>query len=74
MSGISVLGGRATRTTSESALIPTCFLSPQMYLVIFPEGTRYNPELKNVIADSQAFAKKEGTGMIGATYCSTAAY
>lgn len=32
-----------------------------MYLVIFPEGTRYNPELKNVIAESQAFAAKEGT-------------
>lgn len=32
-----------------------------MYLVIFPEGTRYNPDLKNVIADSQAFASKEGT-------------
>lgn len=30
-----------------------------MYLVIFPEGTRYNPHLKKVIADSQAFAKKE---------------
>lgn len=46
-----------------------------MYLVIFPEGTRYNPELKNVIADSQAFASKEGTGMMIATiYCCTAAY
>lgn len=32
-----------------------------MYLVIFPEGTRYNPELKNVIAESQAFAAKEGS-------------
>ncbi|KAM4692964.1 1-acyl-sn-glycerol-3-phosphate acyltransferase epsilon [Discoglossus pictus] len=32
----------------------------QMYLVIFPEGTRYNPELPKVIADSQAFAIKEG--------------
>ncbi|XP_061087920.1 1-acyl-sn-glycerol-3-phosphate acyltransferase epsilon isoform X3 [Conger conger] len=30
-----------------------------MYLVIFPEGTRYNPELPKVISDSQAFAKKE---------------
>lgn len=41
-----------------------CFFVPvfsQMYLVIFPEGTRYNPELKNVIAESQAFAAKEGT-------------
>uniref|UniRef100_A0A674EY83 1-acylglycerol-3-phosphate O-acyltransferase 5 (lysophosphatidic acid acyltransferase, epsilon) n=1 Tax=Salmo trutta TaxID=8032 RepID=A0A674EY83_SALTR len=32
----------------------------QMYLVIFPEGTRYNPELKKMISDSQAFATKEG--------------
>nr|XP_015830830.2 1-acyl-sn-glycerol-3-phosphate acyltransferase epsilon [Nothobranchius furzeri] len=35
-----------------------------MYLVIFPEGTRYNPELKNVIADSQAFAAKEGLAVL----------
>ncbi|KAG8124181.1 putative 1-acyl-sn-glycerol-3-phosphate acyltransferase epsilon protein [Naja naja] len=31
-----------------------------MYFVIFPEGTRYNPELPKVIADSQAYADKEG--------------
>jgi lysophosphatidate acyltransferase len=31
-----------------------------MYLVIFPEGTRYNPELKKMISDSQDFATKEG--------------
>lgn len=35
-----------------------------MYLVVFPEGTRYNPELKNVIADSQAFAAKEGLAVL----------
>ncbi|XP_035029047.1 1-acyl-sn-glycerol-3-phosphate acyltransferase epsilon [Hippoglossus stenolepis] len=35
-----------------------------MYLVIFPEGTRYNPELKKVIADSQAFATKEGLAVL----------
>ncbi|KAM8858619.1 1-acyl-sn-glycerol-3-phosphate acyltransferase epsilon isoform 3-T4 [Spinachia spinachia] len=35
-----------------------------MYLVIFPEGTRYNPELKSVIADSQAFATKEGLAVL----------
>ncbi|XP_037127665.1 1-acyl-sn-glycerol-3-phosphate acyltransferase epsilon-like isoform X2 [Syngnathus acus] len=35
-----------------------------MYLVIFPEGTRYNPELKNVITDSQAFATKEGLAVL----------
>lgn len=50
------------------------FVIPQMYLVIFPEGTRYNPELKNVITDSQAFATKEGTGMIAAVFCCTASY
>ncbi|XP_032324684.1 1-acyl-sn-glycerol-3-phosphate acyltransferase epsilon isoform X2 [Camelus ferus] len=30
-----------------------------MYLVIFPEGTRYNPELTKVLAASQAFAAQE---------------
>lgn len=45
------------------------FLFPQMYLVIFPEGTRYNPELKNVIAESQSFAAKEGTSMAAAPCC-----
>uniref|UniRef100_UPI00398F5936 1-acyl-sn-glycerol-3-phosphate acyltransferase epsilon isoform X2 n=1 Tax=Pristiophorus japonicus TaxID=55135 RepID=UPI00398F5936 len=30
------------------------------YLVIFPEGTRYNPDYPQVIAASQAFARKEG--------------
>ncbi|KAF6731523.1 1-acyl-sn-glycerol-3-phosphate acyltransferase epsilon [Oryzias melastigma] len=35
-----------------------------MYLVIFPEGTRYNPEIKSVIADSQAFAKKQGLAVL----------
>lgn len=45
------------------------FLSPQMYLVIFPEGTRYNPELKNVIDSSQAFAAKEGSVMMAAICC-----
>lgn len=43
----------------------------QMYLVIFPEGTRYNPELKNVITDSQAFAAKEGTGVRAIHYLCT---
>lgn len=45
-----------------------------MYLVIFPEGTRYNPDLKNVIADSQAFAEKEGIGMETVIYCQTDEY
>uniref|UniRef100_A0A4W2BZM4 1-acylglycerol-3-phosphate O-acyltransferase 5 n=1 Tax=Bos indicus x Bos taurus TaxID=30522 RepID=A0A4W2BZM4_BOBOX len=36
-----------------------CYFS-QMYLVIFPEGTRYNPELTKVISASQAFAAQEG--------------
>ncbi|XP_062894987.1 1-acyl-sn-glycerol-3-phosphate acyltransferase epsilon [Mobula hypostoma] len=30
------------------------------YLVIFPEGTRYNPDHPQVIAASQAYARKEG--------------
>uniref|UniRef100_A0A8C3CYH3 1-acylglycerol-3-phosphate O-acyltransferase 5 n=1 Tax=Cairina moschata TaxID=8855 RepID=A0A8C3CYH3_CAIMO len=35
-----------------------------MYLVIFPEGTRYNPEIPKVIADSQLFAEKEGLAIL----------
>uniref|UniRef100_A0A7M4ETP8 1-acylglycerol-3-phosphate O-acyltransferase 5 n=1 Tax=Crocodylus porosus TaxID=8502 RepID=A0A7M4ETP8_CROPO len=35
-----------------------------MYLVIFPEGTRYNPEIPKVIADSQSFAEKEGLAVL----------
>ncbi|XP_075001296.1 1-acyl-sn-glycerol-3-phosphate acyltransferase epsilon isoform X4 [Calonectris borealis] len=35
-----------------------------MYLVIFPEGTRYNPEMPKVIADSQSFAEKEGLAIL----------
>ncbi|KAK3554722.1 hypothetical protein QTP70_032625 [Hemibagrus guttatus] len=35
-----------------------------MYLVIFPEGTRYNPEYKEVIKASQAFAAKEGLSVL----------
>ncbi|XP_033263682.1 1-acyl-sn-glycerol-3-phosphate acyltransferase epsilon isoform X5 [Orcinus orca] len=35
-----------------------CYFS-QMYLVIFPEGTRYNPELTKVISASQTFAAQE---------------
>lgn len=39
-----------------------------MYLVIFPEGTRYNPELKNVITESQDFASKQGAAHIKLIY------
>lgn len=35
-----------------------------MYLVIFPEGTRYNPELTKVISASQAFAAQEGLAVL----------
>ncbi|XP_001381579.1 1-acyl-sn-glycerol-3-phosphate acyltransferase epsilon [Monodelphis domestica] len=31
-----------------------------MYLVIFPEGTRYNPELTKVISASQIYAAEQG--------------
>ncbi|KAM9476759.1 1-acyl-sn-glycerol-3-phosphate acyltransferase epsilon-like isoform 1-T1 [Clarias gariepinus] len=39
-------------------------LGAPMYLVIFPEGTRYNPEFKDVIKASQAFAAKEGLSVL----------
>ncbi|KAL4640890.1 1-acyl-sn-glycerol-3-phosphate acyltransferase epsilon [Arapaima gigas] len=45
-------------------LISQTNLGTPMYLVIFPEGTRYNPELKKVISESQAFAAKEGLAVL----------
>lgn len=63
----------ATVLKSRQSALLACVFFLQMYLVIFPEGTRYNPELKNVITDSQAFAAKEGTGT-AAVCCSYAAY
>ncbi|KAB5582048.1 hypothetical protein PHYPO_G00182690 [Pangasianodon hypophthalmus] len=39
-------------------------LGAPTYLVIFPEGTRYNPEFKEVIKASQAFAAKEGLSVL----------
>ncbi|XP_051945468.1 1-acyl-sn-glycerol-3-phosphate acyltransferase epsilon-like [Xyrauchen texanus] len=45
-------------------LLSQAELGTPMYLVIFPEGTRYNPELKKVIEDSQAFATKEGLAVL----------
>ncbi|KAK2505724.1 hypothetical protein MC885_003566 [Smutsia gigantea] len=35
-----------------------------MYLVIFPEGTRYNPELKKVLSASQTYAAQEGLAVL----------
>ncbi|PVD23299.1 hypothetical protein C0Q70_16565 [Pomacea canaliculata] len=31
-----------------------------MWMVVFPEGTRFNPDLKNVIKSSQEFARQQG--------------
>ncbi|XP_042624348.1 1-acyl-sn-glycerol-3-phosphate acyltransferase epsilon-like isoform X1 [Cyprinus carpio] len=39
-------------------------MKSEMYLVIFPEGTRYNPELQKIINDSQDFAAKEGLAVL----------
>lgn len=55
------IGIKLTRATKKAHVKQTIFLSAsQMYLVIFPEGTRYNPELTKVISASQTFAAKEG--------------
>ncbi|KAF7246831.1 1-acyl-sn-glycerol-3-phosphate acyltransferase epsilon [Varanus komodoensis] len=35
-----------------------------MYLVIFPEGTRYSPVRPKVLTDSQAYATKEGLSVL----------
>ena len=32
----------------------------QIWLVIFPEGTRYNPELPGVIEKSKQYTKEQG--------------
>ncbi|NXC15402.1 PLCE acyltransferase, partial [Corythaeola cristata] len=45
------------------SIYDTCW-EDAMYLVIFPEGTRYNPEIPKVIADSQSFAEKEGLAIL----------
>lgn len=53
--------GKFTRTTTKKLKqIKPNFSVSQMYLVIFPEGTRYNPELTKVISASQTFAAQEG--------------
>ena len=36
-----------------------------MWMVVFPEGTRFNPELKEVIKKSQEYSRQQGTMMIG---------
>lgn len=51
------VGKLATERTPDK---PDFLYASQMYLVIFPEGTRYNPELTKVISASQTFAAKEG--------------
>ena len=38
-----------------------------MWMVVFPEGTRFNPELKEVIKKSQEYSRQQGTMMIGTT-------
>ncbi|XP_066552683.1 1-acyl-sn-glycerol-3-phosphate acyltransferase epsilon [Amia ocellicauda] len=48
----------------RNKLLSQTKIGTPMYLVIFPEGTRYNPELKKVISDSQAFAHKEGLAVL----------
>ncbi|XP_053452640.1 1-acyl-sn-glycerol-3-phosphate acyltransferase epsilon isoform X2 [Nycticebus coucang] len=40
-----------------------CYFS-QMYLVIFPEGTRYNPGQTKVLSTSQAFAAQQGLAVL----------
>ncbi|XP_038593512.1 1-acyl-sn-glycerol-3-phosphate acyltransferase epsilon [Micropterus salmoides] len=55
---------RFNETAMKKKLLTQTQSGAPMYLVIFPEGTRYNPELKNVIADSQAFATKEGLAVL----------
>uniref|UniRef100_A0A8D2FGN9 1-acylglycerol-3-phosphate O-acyltransferase 5 n=1 Tax=Theropithecus gelada TaxID=9565 RepID=A0A8D2FGN9_THEGE len=40
------------------------FYFAQMYLVIFPEGTRYNPEQTKVLSASQAFAAQRGLAVL----------
>lgn len=39
----------------------------QLWMVVFPEGTRFNPELKEVIKKSQEYSRQQGTMIIGTT-------
>ncbi|XP_030627690.1 1-acyl-sn-glycerol-3-phosphate acyltransferase epsilon [Chanos chanos] len=55
---------RFNERAMRKKLLSQTELGAPMYLVIFPEGTRYNPELKKVINDSQAFAAKEGLAVL----------
>ncbi|RXM33114.1 1-acyl-sn-glycerol-3-phosphate acyltransferase epsilon [Acipenser ruthenus] len=48
----------------RNKLISQTKVGTPMYLVIFPEGTRYNPELQKVISASQEFACKEGLAVL----------
>ncbi|KAM3862648.1 1-acyl-sn-glycerol-3-phosphate acyltransferase epsilon [Diretmus argenteus] len=50
--------------TMKKKLLTQTESGTPMYLVIFPEGTRYNPELKNVIIESQDFAAKQGLAVL----------
>uniref|UniRef100_A0A803T0R9 Microcephalin n=1 Tax=Anolis carolinensis TaxID=28377 RepID=A0A803T0R9_ANOCA len=55
---------RFNEKTMRNKLEAQMKVNTPMYLVIFPEGTRYNPELPKVIADSQAYADKEGLAIL----------
>lgn len=48
----------------KKKLLSQTKLGTPMYLVIFPEGTRYNPQNRHVINESQAFATKEGLAVL----------
>ncbi|KAL2083431.1 hypothetical protein ACEWY4_021204 [Coilia grayii] len=48
----------------KKKLLSQTRLGTPTYLVIFPEGTRYNPENRKVISDSQVFATKEGLAVL----------
>ncbi|KAH9504622.1 1-acyl-sn-glycerol-3-phosphate acyltransferase epsilon [Bulinus truncatus] len=52
--------GKFNRVKAEKQLSRDAKDKIPMWLVIFPEGTRYNPEHRDTIESSQNFAKEQG--------------
>ncbi|XP_005099244.1 1-acyl-sn-glycerol-3-phosphate acyltransferase epsilon [Aplysia californica] len=52
--------GRFSKEKAEKQLSRDAKDKKPMWLVIFPEGTRFNPELPNVIEESKQFTQSQG--------------
>ncbi|ESO88325.1 hypothetical protein LOTGIDRAFT_219426 [Lottia gigantea] len=52
--------GKFEESRTSKKLIQLAKDNVNTWMVVFPEGTRYNPELPDMISKSQNFAKEEG--------------